>query len=187
MKNTSISLFLSLSIIVFMIGFGAGYYYTPEYRANMNDSSSNKMDLGSADYFLDKRYLDQMISHHQAAIKLAEETMGKSERIEIKELAQHIIDEEPGLIEELYEWKKLWYQDKRSAPNPKIYRLGDKDKYFDLRFLNALIAHHQEGIAMAQEVKYKSSRSEILNNADQVIDNLSSNLNTLKEWRGNWY
>lgn len=187
MKNISISLLLSLSMIIFMIGFGAGYYYTPEYKASMNGSRFNKMGLGDADYFLDKRYLDQMISHHQAAIKLAEEAINKSDRTEIKELAKHIIENEPELIEELYVWKRAWYKDKKSVANLRVYQLGNRDEYFDLRFLNALIAHHQEGIEMAREVKYKSSRLEILNNADQIIYNLSLNLETLKEWRENWY
>lgn len=181
------ALLTSLLIIVFMIGVGLGYYFTPEYKANMYNPNSNMIGLGESDYFLDKRYLDQMIAHHQAAIKLAEQAINNSERPEIKELSKHIIENEPALMEELYQWKESWYRDGRPAPTPRFYQLGEKGDNFDLRFLNALIAHHQEGIAMAEEVKYKSSRAEVLDNADQIISALNASLDNLKEWRQTWY
>ncbi len=40
---------------------------------------------------------------------------------------------------------------------------------------------------MANEAKTKSSRNEVLNNADAVSAFLSKGINTLKQWRKEWY
>ncbi len=71
--------------------------------------------------------------------------------------------------------------------DPVVARLGEVDETFDLRFLNALIAHHEAGIVMTQDVRRKSSRSEILDNADAVEQFLTKTGAMLREWRANWY
>jgi uncharacterized protein (DUF305 family) len=62
-----------------------------------------------------------------------------------------------------------------------------RSKTFDLRFLNALIAHHENGIVMTQEVRAKSSRAEVLDNADAVEAFLKKTGVMLREWRKAWY
>ena len=61
------------------------------------------------------------------------------------------------------------------------------DEKLDLRFLNALIAHHEAGILMTQEIRTKSSRIEVLNNADAVENFLKTTRITLRESRKAWY
>jgi len=90
-------------------------------------------------------------------------------------------------IDELYKWKKDWYGDTKKVLDPIVANLGVADETFDLRFLNALIFHHQSGIIMTKEVRIKSSRSEILNNADAVEIFLNGSLKKLTEWRLEWY
>jgi uncharacterized protein (DUF305 family) len=94
---------------------------------------------------------------------------------------------EPKAIAELYQWKKEWYRDNRKVSDEAVPNLGEYDENFDLRFLNALIAHHEEGVTMAKEIRLKSSRADILNNADAVIKFLTVGLNTLNKWRTDWY
>jgi uncharacterized protein (DUF305 family) len=102
-------------------------------------------------------------------------------------LAGAIRQDEPKAIAELYAWKKEWYNDTRSVRDPIVARLGTADTTFDLRFLNALIAHHEEGILMTKETRRKSSRSEILNNTDAVELFLVNGLKNLRDLRKNWY
>ncbi len=174
----------ALAVIAAILGLGAGYSLTPEYRLDMYDKSA--MDLGRPDRGLDLRYLNAMIAHHRSAMLLSEQSV-RSERPEIKELAAKILSDEPKAIAELYEWKREWYGDIRTVKDPVVPRLGDYDDKFDLRFLNALIAHHENGLYMTSEVKTKSSRNEVLNNADAVENFLSTTLNVLKGWRKDWY
>lgn len=184
MSKISLYLSLSLMIVCLVMGIGIGYYLTPEYRLSMYDK--NIMDLGPADKWLDLRYINAMIAHHRGAILVAEQAL-KSERPEVVNLAKTIIADEPKAIAELYSWKKSWYHDTRSVPDPIPPHLGNYDSTFDLRFLNAVIAHHQSGILMTKEVRLKSSRSEILNNANAVEAFLTSSITMLSDWRKSWY
>jgi uncharacterized protein (DUF305 family) len=183
-----ISRFLTISLVIvaFVIGIGAGYLIAPEY-AMAGYETKQMADLGKADKYVDLRYLNAMIAHHGGAIILAQQAKEKTQRPEIKQLAEDIITGEPKAIAELYQWKKDWYKDIRKVSDKAVPNLGEYDENFDLRFLNALIAHHEEGIVMAKEIRLKSTRAQVLSNADAVIEFLSGGLTMLKEWRGQWY
>ena len=178
-------LIISLMIISSLVGVGIGQGMTPEYQKMMYNK--NEMGLGEADYWLDLRYINEMIAHHKGAILLAQNTLDKTQKPEIKALAQDIIKNEPIAIDELYKWKKDWYGETKKVPDPTVANLGQMDETFDLRFLNALIFHHKTGIMMTKEVRLKSSRSEILNNADVVENFLDGSLKKLTDWRLEWY
>lgn len=173
----------SLLLVGIVIGTGIGYFFTPQYAQTMYADS---MGLGQADSLVDLRYINAMIAHHRGAMLLAEQAQA-SEREEIRTLAASILAGEPALIEELYAWKKDWYGDARSVRDPIVANLGAYDDSFDLRFLNALLAHHASGIVMTQEIRLKSSRAEILNNADAVENFLVTTTQTFKDWRKSWY
>lgn len=184
MKKITLSLAVSLMIVSAVAGIGIGYWLTPQYSLSMYDK--NVMDLGQPDKWVDLRYIDAMIAHHRGAMLLAREAE-ISTRPEIRKLASDIQKDEPPNIDELYRWKKAWYGDTRSVRDPLVPRLGAYDRTFDLRFLNALIAHHRNGILMTREIRLKSSRSEVLDNADKVEQFLSGGVAMLSDWRKKWY
>ncbi len=179
-------LIISLVIVAFILGIGTGYLITPQYSMSKYESTQ-MTDLGKADKYVDLRYLNTMIAHHRGAILLAEQARDKTKRTEIKQLAEDILVSEPEAIDELYQWKKEWYRDNKKVSDKIVPNLGEYDENFDLRFLNALIAHHEEGVAMANEIKLKSTRNQVLNNADAVIDFLTGGLKMLTKWRTEWY
>ncbi len=185
MKEKSLMLIISLMIVSFVSGITAGFYISPSYQQTMNEKV--EMGLGQADRFIDLRYINQMAAHHRGAMLLAEQVSNKTKRKEIKDLANAINIGEPKLINELYTWKKDWYNDSSKVIDPVVANLGVVDDNTDLRFLNALIAHHEAGINMTQEVRTKSSKKEVLDNADAVEDFLSGGVNMLKLWREEWY
>lgn len=178
-------LITSLLIVVFVLGLMGGYYVSPAYKMTMYEN--DMMGLGQADRFVDLRYLNAMAQHHRAAMLLVQQVDGRANKSEINNLAKEILANEPKLIEELYDWKKSWYNDGRKVSDPKVVNLGQVDESFELRFLNALIAHHIEGIKMTQEIRLKSSRVEVIDNANAVEDFLSTTLITLKTFRKEWY
>ncbi len=184
MKTITLPLTISLMIVSCIVGTGLGYWLTPQYRLSMYDR--NVMDLGQPDRWIDLRYIDAMISHHRGAMLLAKQASTSGNR-EIENLAAGILRDEPANIAELYRWKKAWYGDIRPVRDPLVPHLGQYDRTFDLRFLNALIAHHRNGILMTREIRLKSSRSEILDNADKVETFLKGSLATLCTMRTNLY
>lgn len=181
----SIYLTFGLVVVAALLGIGFGYYLTPEYKVSMYDK--NTMSLGQAGRNFDLRYINAMIAHHRGAMLLAEQLAKNTERPEMKTLADAILNDEPKAIAELYAWKKEWYRDTKIVRDPIVANLGSYDEKFDLRFLNALIAHHEEGVVMTKETRLKSSRTEILNNADAVEAFLAGGIETLKDLRSSWY
>ena len=168
-----------------VLGIAFGYYLTPEYRVSMYDKSG--MSLGEADRAFDLRYVNAMIAHHTGAMLLAEQLAKNTARPEMKALAQSILADEPKAIAELYSWKKSWYDDAKVVRKPVVANLGPADDKLDLRFLNAMIAHHEEGIEMTRETRRKSSRAEVLNNADAVEAFLTGGIGKLRGMRSDWY
>lgn len=185
MKTISVYLAISVSIVMFIFGVAFGYAFTPEYTTSMYDK--NAMNLGPADRTFDLRYINAMIGHHRGAMLLATQLGAHTKRPEMKALSEAILKDEPAAIAELYAWKKAWYGDVRPVRDPVVANLGTYDEKFDLRFLNAIIAHHEAGVTMTRETRTKSSRTEILNNVDAVEAFLSGGIIKLKGLRTSWY
>jgi Domain of unknown function (DUF305) len=175
---------ISLILIAFICGSGAGYFLSPYYSPNAQASMEG---FGTADKWLDLRFINSMIAHHRGAVLMAQNIQNKTNSQEIKDLSKDIQTNEPKLIDELYSWKKQCYNDYTPVRDPVVSDFGKSDEQADLRFLNALIDHHHEGVKMTKEIRTKSSRSEVLNNADAVEKFLTESGETLKTLRKNWY
>lgn len=181
----SIYLASGLVIVGIILGISFGYFLTSDYKVSMYDK--NSMTLGPADRTFDLRYVNAMIAHHRGAMLLAEQLGKNTARPEMKILSESILNDEPKAIAELYTWKKEWYGDTKKVADPIVANLGYAGDNFDLRFLNAIIAHHESGIQMTEEARQKSSRTLILDNADAVEKFLSNGLQTLTGLRSTWY
>jgi len=175
----------SLIIVAFIIGVAFGYYLTPEY-ANLKSVSSHD-GLGKADKYIDLRFINGMIAHHKAALYMLDQVKAKSNRKELQDLADFIIALDTQGISDLYAMKKEKYGDEREINKYGKMNLGPADDKFDLRFLNAMIVHHEEAISVSKDLMAKSHYSKSIETADAAIKLLSDNLITLKEWRLNWY
>ncbi|MCS5712786.1 DUF305 domain-containing protein [Candidatus Berkiella aquae] len=79
-------------------------------QKDMKTMDSKMMEsLGSKDAMYDKRFMDLMIGHHEGGIMMAKDALKKSERPEIKEMAQKIIDSQENEIKQMKDWEKSWY------------------------------------------------------------------------------
>ncbi len=165
------------------------------------------MDLGPADANYDLRFIDGMRLHHQGAIPMAKEAQQKSQRPEIKELADNIIKAQSKEIEQMQEWRKTWYpqagnepvsysgDSKSEVPMSEQQRqsmamsqdLGAADAEFDLRFMNGMIPHHEGALPTAQDALKKSKRPEIKQLAQEIITSQQKELDQMKQWRQAWY
>lgn len=173
----------------------------------MDHGSMMNMNLGPKDENFDLRFIDGMIPHHQGAVKMAQEALAKSQRPEIKQLAQEIIGAQEKEIAELQTWRKSWYPS--VSETPMMYHeqmghmmpmtqemrdsmmmnmdLGAADDQFDLRFINAMIPHHQGAIDMANQALQNSDRSEIKTLAQNIISSQQQEINQMEQWRKAWY
>ncbi|MEH2135235.1 DUF305 domain-containing protein [Nostoc sp.] len=165
------------------------------------------MDLGPADTNFDLRFIDAMIPHHQGAVEMAKEAQVKSKRPEIKKLADNIIKSQNQEITQMKQWRQAWYPkagDKPMAYNSQMGHmmemssdqmkgmmmsqdLGAADAEFDLRFINAMIPHHEGAVKMGQDALSKSKRPEIKKLAQEIVKAQEVEIKGMQQWRKAWY
>ncbi|MGJ5632302.1 DUF305 domain-containing protein [Nostoc sp. CALU 1950] len=175
------------------------------HGGGMNHSMG--MDLGPADANFDLRFIDAMILHHQGAVEMAKEAQQKSKRPEIKKLADDIIKSQNQEITQMKQWRQAWYPsagDKPMAYNSQMGHmmemssdqmqammmsqdLGAADAEFDLRFINAMIPHHEGAVTMAKDVLSKSKRPEVKQLAQEIIKAQNTEIKQMQQWRKTWY
>jgi uncharacterized protein (DUF305 family) len=73
------------------------------------DMPSMAIDLGASDTDFDKRFLQAMITHHEGAIKMANQVILPTDRPEIHDLAKNIITTQTKEITQMQNWLKEWY------------------------------------------------------------------------------
>jgi uncharacterized protein (DUF305 family) len=180
---------------------------TPTNASDNHMNHSMGMDLGPADADFDLRFIDAMTPHHQGALEMAKEAQQKSKRPEIKKLADNIIKSQNQEITQMKQWRQAWYPSAGNKPmayhsqmghmmemSPEQIQammmsqdLGAADAEFDLRFINAMIPHHEGAVKMAQDALTKSKRPEIKQLAQQIIKAQDTEIKQMQQWRKSWY
>ena len=79
----------------------------PGMSKTMMDISPMHMEKMTGAAF-DKMFVDMMIPHHEGAVTMAKDALAKSQRPEIKTLAQQIIDAQQREIEMMKRWTEEW-------------------------------------------------------------------------------
>jgi uncharacterized protein (DUF305 family) len=170
-------------------------------------SMDHAMDLGPADAEFDLRFIDAMTPHHQGAIVMAQEAQQKSKRPEILALANAILKAQDPEIVQMQQWRRTWYP--KASAEPIAYHramghsmpmteaqksammmqmdLGAADAQFDLRFINAMVPHHEAAVTMAEAVLKQSQRPEMKQMAQAIITSQQAEINQMKQWRKAWY
>ncbi|MBD0267841.1 MAG: DUF305 domain-containing protein [Cyanobacteria bacterium Co-bin8] len=167
----------------------------------------SSMDLGPADADYDLRFIDAMIPHHEGAVEMARAVLENSQRPELKELATEIIDAQAQEISQMQQWRQSWYPQVANTPmawhasakhmmpmSPEQVsamrmnmNLGEADTEFDLRFINAMIPHHEGAVVMAQDALQKSERPEIQALAQEIIASQQAEIEQMQQWQQAWY
>jgi uncharacterized protein (DUF305 family) len=165
------------------------------------------MDLGPVNEELDLRFIDSMIPHHKGAVVMAKEVLQKSQRPDLKKLADDIIRAQTKEINQMKAWRTAWYPKAPSEPIAwhsnmghsmamtqdqiksmmMTMDLGAADAEFDRRFIDAMIPHHEGALTMAQEVLGKSKRPEIQKLAKDILTSQAAEIAQMKQWRKTWY
>lgn len=140
----------------------------------------------------DARFIDSMIEHHQGAVRMAEQALQQSQRPEIKQLAQTVIDTQQQEITQMTNWRAQWYPE--LAPTGGMgMAMGDMNVSddsstpFDQRFINAMIAHHNGAIEMAREAETKAEHAELRQLAAAIIAAQQAEVAQLEQWRSQWF
>jgi uncharacterized protein (DUF305 family) len=166
----------------------------------------HSMDLGPADADYDLRFIDAMIPHHEGAVVMAKDMAAKTKRPEMKKLAQAILKAQPQEIAQMQQWRKDWYPKAPATPmawhsgmkhmmtmEPAQMKamkmdmdLGKADEGYDLRFIQAMIPHHEAAVTMAKDLAQKTKRPALQKLAKDIIASQQVEIDQMKQWQKAW-
>jgi uncharacterized protein (DUF305 family) len=180
---------------------------TMDHSAMKSGGMTHSMDLGPADADYDLRFIDAMIPHHQGALVMAQDLAQKTKRPELQKLAKDIISAQTKEIAQMKQWRQDWYPKASSTPmawNMEMQHmmamppeqvsamkmdmdLGKADAEYDLRFLQAMVPHHQAAVVMAQDLAQKTKRPELQKLGKDVLTSQQAEIDQMQQWQKSWY
>jgi uncharacterized protein (DUF305 family) len=172
----------------------------------MNGMMPGMMGAGAlanrTDQPFDQRWLDDMIMHHQHAVMSSSMMIADSERPELRDLAQRIISAQQREIEQMRQWRREWYgaggmADVQGAMMSQM--LGNRDAMrsqmqqmmgnvdLDRMFLEMMIPHHEDAIAMAQQALVQAEHAELKELAQGIITTQQLEIDEMRGYLRAWY
>src|SRR6266540_5822290 len=135
---------------------------------------------GRSNQAFDRRFLDQMIMHHQGAVMSAQMMIADSTRPELRDLAQRIITVQQREIDQMQAWRQAWYGATSAGSMPgmmggpmmsreQMRQMMGANADLDRMFLQMMMPHHEAGIAMAQQALTQAEHPEIKTLAQGII------------------
>jgi len=153
---------------------------------------------------IDRHFIEEMIPHHEGAIAMAELALEEATSLEIKSLAQGIIEAQKSENEQMRTWYKSWFGGVPSNISNMGGMMGhgnigmqiigvggDLDalksaKDFDLEFIEQMIPHHEMAIMMARMLAASTNRPEMKTLADNIINSQSREIEMMRSWYTAW-
>lgn len=159
---------------------------------NATPGSQGDQKIMDSNQPFDLLFIDSMIMHHQGAINMAQAAQTKAEHTELKTLANDIIAAQTAEIKQMQAWRMAWYP---NATLSKGLDMGmgamqiadDPSRPFDLRFIEAMIPHHQSAIDMAKMAEAKSEHTEIKTLAANIIKAQTAEIDQMQAWKATWF
>jgi uncharacterized protein (DUF305 family) len=183
---------IALTFLLIACGNTSTGQVTTTPTSSTGHGGMSGMDQNTTKAPFDAQFIDSMILHHQGAISMAKLAQTQAQHGEIKTMANNIITDQQNEIIQMQNWRKQWYPN--LAPTSGMgMQMGDmqistdNSKPFDLRFLNAMVSHHQGAVLMAKEAQQKAEHQEIKTLANNIITAQTNEITQMKQWKGQWY
>lgn len=145
---------------------------------------------------IDRHFIEQMISHHEDAVLMAEMALTKAEHEELKQLAEEIRDNQSKEIDDMRAWYKSWFESEvRESSAGSLKMMEDMTdleslesaRLFDKEFIEQMIPHHQMAIMMASMLINRTERVEMKQLAENIIKTQTEEINRMSLWYEQWY
>jgi uncharacterized protein (DUF305 family) len=121
---------------------------------------------------------------------MARTAQERAERQEVRELASSIAAAQAREVAEL---KRLRDEvgaagDQMGATHEDMgVETFEGADSFDRAFLDAMISHHEDGVAMSQNLLELGQSSELKELAERMIEAQTAELERMRGWRESWY
>lgn len=143
------------------------------------------------DVSFDAAFIDGMIVHHEGAVTMARQALAEAQQPEIRQLAEAIIATQQAEIAQMKQWRAAWYPDLADTGGLHDVDMGPMsvapgEAPFDIRFIDAMVPHHEGAIAMARLALQKSTRPELRRLAEAIIAAQQAEIEQMRRWRAEW-
>jgi uncharacterized protein (DUF305 family) len=183
-----------LAIAALALGLVVGACGEDEDGGSAGGSTSSESAPGNG---VDRAFASAMIPHHRSAVDMAEVAKERSNRQEIKELAEEIITTQNAEIEQLravdqtledagVEPGDLGVADHEMGMDDDASMLEDA-KPFDREFIDMMIGHHQGAIRMARAQLERGQNRELKDLATAIEDAQAKEIDDMNTWRVEWF
>lgn len=154
--------------------------------------------LGGASSFMgggmDEMFIERMIPHHDDAIAMAELALERSERPEIRQLAENIRRSQTAENAQMRDWYRGWYGDEPDIgmgmgmmSETTDMRALESAPDFDKEFIEQMIPHHEMAVMMTSMVGNGGGRQELRELADSMRRAQSREIALMESWYSEWY
>jgi uncharacterized protein (DUF305 family) len=187
MKTTLLLLTLLLAPTVFAAPMSGGM--------SGHGGDMAEMAVGS-----ELEFLAGMVPHHQGALDDAQLALERSERPEVRGLAQEIIAAQEAEIAQMNGWLDAWYPEGNregvaaemgaAMMHMEMPRLeGLSGDAFDRAFLEGMIMHHQMAIQMADSLLEQDlvAHEEVGTLAEEIRRTQEAEIAEMQGWLAEWY
>ena len=192
---------LLYGIIGLLIGIVLTGFFATFAVNNNNQGMMNMMGISGQRNMvgnIDKRFIEEMIPHHESAIAMAKIAQQKSTKPEIKNLANDIIASQSAEISTMSKWYKDWYGSEVPKQSGDTMNgssmmnsqadMGNLNSAtdFDKAFLAQMIPHHQMAVMMANMLEQGTNRPEMKKLARDITAAQTKEIQQMKQWQKDW-
>jgi uncharacterized protein (DUF305 family) len=137
-------------------------------------------------------FLSLMIPHHEEAIATAQRVLEYSDRPEMREFAQGIIDVQTAEIKQMEDWLGQWYSGQNTnltyAPMMRDLSQLEGDA-LDQAFLEDMIMHHMGAVMMSQHLVNLGlvEHQAVQPFAQNIADTQRQEIWQMQAWLQEWY
>lgn len=146
---------------------------------------------------VDLAFVQEMVPHHESAVDMAVIAKGRSDRPEIRRLADAIITTQRAEISQLQaiatrlqdagvQAGSLGVSDHMMGMHGDVSALETADP-FDLAFLDDMLPHHQGAIEMSRVVLDRGADPEVRALAQAITAAQAKEITQMQGWRADWY
>lgn len=137
-------------------------------------------------------YLSMMIPHHEEAITAAESLKSGTDRAELREFAQKIIDTQTREVNQMRLWLGAWYPGRNTTVDytPMMRDLSSlRGDSLDRAFLQDMIPHHMAAVMMSQQLLAMglADHAELEPFAQTIRDSQRAEIMTMHGWLSQWF